>query len=467
MPVPSPIALLSAVSNAVDTVELRHAEPTSTPGIIGFRYFRSTVSLAAVVALAQADITAGGLASPAGILADAASPTILGKIYSRPHIPATVYFNDLPGAYGSVYYAAVVWNADGPSNITSAVALHQPATSPAWAAIVALETSIQVVFDQPVVAPTNRPGEGFTFLVNGAPRYSNTATQTDPSTVTFQMAGTISDNDTVVVSYDASVSNLTNATGANFAAAFTGVKATNQSAHAALLAVVCALDINQPEVITLLFSQPVTSIGGYANGLSVTANNVAVTFTSIAQGQDPRQLRVIFPGGFQYRDELMFSYAAASGDWVSGGYPIRNLIEQVVTNASRLGTPTDDYPLSSVVREQLNAKTGGIEATVGVDLNLIDQRLVDRFGPAMVDFGGVFGQTVLNPAGVFLPQDMRAVKAGISVSKRFLVPNKPQWAADAAAEWLNTMTQRIGTALGVLRTQDQQVVLGNRTVRQV
>lgn len=340
-------------------------------------------------------------------------------------------------------------------------------TIPAVSTIIVRENEIDVVYDIPINSSTNRPGEGFTFKVNGALKYANSAEISAADTVTFEMAGVISNEDTVLVSYDNSVSNIQDFSSSDLAASFTDLGTINQSQHAALLAVICAMSIIEPQVVTLVWSMPITSALGLEDGLSFKVNGSAVAFTTALNGQDPRQLRVTFPGGFQYRDAITFSYNPVVGDWVSAGFDIVAFTDYPVTNGSRLGTPTDDYPLSSVVREELVAVNGAVDGIIGIDLNLIDQRLVERYGPAIVDFGGTFGITLANPAGIFIAQDMRPIKTGMKITKRFAVANHPDYASVAADEWQNEMTQRIGTALGILRTTDQQVVLGDRTVRQV
>jgi hypothetical protein len=338
-------------------------------------------------------------------------------------------------------------------------------TTPSVSIIIARETTIDVVYDQAITSSTNRPGEGFTFKVNGAQKFANSADLTAADTITFQMAGVISNEDTVLVSYDDDVSNIENLSD-ELAPSFTDVGATNQSQHAALLAAVCALSIIEPNVITLVTSMPLSSTD-FEAGLSVKANGFSVPFDTVELGQDPRQLRITFPGGFSYGDTITFTYNPSIGDWQSAGYDIVAFTDYPVTNGSRLGTPNDNYPLSSVVREELEAINGAIDATIGIDLNHIDQKLVERYGPAVVDFGGTFGQTNDNPAGVFLAQDMRPIKSGMKVTKRFTSQGHSDWAQVAAAEWQDAVTQRIGTALGIMRTTDQQVVLGDRTVRQV
>ena len=132
-------------------------------------------------------------------------------------------------------------------------------------------------------------------------------------------------------------------------------------------------------------------------GLSFTVNGEPVLFDSVAPALDPRNIEVCFANSFQYGDEVLMTYDAGAGDWASAGYPINSIVELDITNASRIGTPNSDYPLSSVVREPLDPRQGSVFAKVGIDLNFVDRELVSRYGPTYIDCGGTFGATTTNP----------------------------------------------------------------------
>lgn len=465
MSIPSPITSLSAVSNGVESVELRHPEPAASPGVTGYKYFRSGVSSFDATSLAQAN--AADQSVIVGLVTDPDSPVIGGHQFSRGPVPEMVSIVDLPPSLGQTYYyAAVAWNLDGPSVPTVVSAGHFAPTAPVMVSMYVDQTTLDVVFDQPITSSTNRPGEGFAFLLNGDTVYSNSAEIVGVDTVRFTLAATISQGDLFEVSYDNSVSNLENLTDGASATSFASTAATNNSTHPRLLSAVLAQNLIDPYVISLTFSSPVTS-ADYLVGLTVLADASPVAVSSVAPDGDPRVLLITLSGSLTYASTITIQYDDATGDWASNGTPLVSLIDEPVTNASKIGTPSSDYPLSSVVRQPLAAKNGVIEATVAVDLNFVDNRLNDRYGPTAVDFGGTFGVSVENPSGVFVPQDMRSLQTGMSVTKKFLVPGFPQHAQVAANEWLATMTTRIEQALGRLRTFDQLTVLGEMTVRQV
>lgn len=337
--------------------------------------------------------------------------------------------------------------------------------NPVVSGAVAREVEIDVFFDQDVRSPTGRDAEGFTVRVNGVIAFADNAFFVNPTTLRLEMAGVISDRDTVGVVYDSNKGDLTDTAG-DYAVLDADVLAVNESNHAALRAVVIGLSKIDPERVTIIFSNPVTAVD-LAAGLSFTMGGEEVEFDSVVPSGDPRNLEVVFPNSFAYADDLLISYDASVGTWQSQGYPIVSFSELSVSNASRIGTPNSDYPLSSVVREPLEPKSGSVWAKMGIDLNFIDRLLVDRYGPVSLDTGGTFGASETLPQGVFLPQDLRRLTTGMEVAKEFRVQGRPDQAAIAAAEWLEVMTERVGIALGILRTQDRFVVLGQRTARQV
>ena len=506
MAVPTPVTNLTAISDLQNAITLRHDEPDGvSPVIAGYKYFHSAVSLADVLTQAQDDINVhlaaklvvppplDPVATPTvppanyagnsiGALTDEASNDVpVGQsVYglpppaptpmSRDNLAEDIYFvhvvGPAPATPQTHWYAVVVWNDDGPSAIATVEAVHRQESFPLVDSIIVRETELDVQFDQPVRSPTGRDGEGFTFRVNGVTAYADNAFFVTPSLLRFEMAGTISDRDTVLVSYDETRGDLTNTPATRDVLSFVEVQATNVSNHAALRAAVVALHKIDPQIITLIFSLPVTS-ADHAVGLSFEVNGEPAPFDTVGPAQDPRNIEVCFPNSFSYGDEILMTYDAGAGDWQSQGYAINSIVELDITNASRIGTPNSDYPLSSVVREPLDPRQGSVFAKVGIDLNFVDRELVSRYGPTRIDCGGTFGATTQNPQGVFLPQDLRALVTGMEIEKEFLVPGQPDQAAVAAAEWQESITERVGLALGILRTQDRFVVLGDRTARQV
>jgi hypothetical protein len=493
---PSSFAL-TATSDYASIIELSHPAVVATPAVLGYKYFVDT-SLSGVLAKAAADIAAdtaaranypppqgavptgfGGIVSNPLVLTDVGSSranfggptytqTPLAVQVSRLGIAGTVsfpYAAGTPGAAVTYYFAVVVWNEDGPSVVTTTSLVYGVPSAPVLRGASSSATELTATFDQPVTSSVGRFGDGFTFTVDGVAAVASAAVQVPgvPASILFTMASPLHDRDTVRISYDATKGDLTNIPGTNPVQTFLNAAVYNQSAAAALAAVVVALAATGSNLLTALFSLPVTS-SNYLNGLSFTANGVPVTPSGAAPGADPRELVVTFPNMFDATDAITMAYDSTAGDWQSSGYLLPSIPSIPVTNASRIGTA---YPLSSVIQEPLCARAGGIVATVGVDLNYVDRELVRRYGPISVDFGGTFGITPQNPAGVFIPQDLQILDTGLQVSKTFMVPGIPAYATDAGKDWLQVVTERIGVALGTLRTMDASVVLGELHVSQV
>lgn len=233
-----------------------------------------------------------------------------------------------------------------------------------------------------------------------------------------------------------------------------------------LLAAVCALDPAHPEKVTLIFDVPVTSVA-YATGLTMRNNGSSLAIVSAAQGTDTHQVVITLGGGPAYNAVLDVSFDQSTGDWHNSSDDVASFTNYAVTNASHVGDPDSAYPLSSVITEKLTAAGGVVVGVVSVDLNSVDANLVDQYEPQIVDFGGTFGVTDDNTAGVLILQDLRPLVDSMVVKKSFYVATHPDWAAIAAAEWETTMQTRIGSALANLRTIDSTVDYGNRVIKQV
>ncbi len=338
-------------------------------------------------------------------------------------------------------------------------------TVPTLSTVANDETTVSVTFSAAIVSASGQPGLGFTVTKNGA-AWAVTGASAASATVTLTVA-TISQGDLVEVAYNGTTGDLADfATGVDQVATFTATESTNSSEHAALLGVVVGLIAGENNIVTLVWSMPVTSVLGLATGLTFEVNGVSRSFTSAVAGGDPRQIRVTFPSTFTFDEGITFSYDSVAGDWTSG-VDIVAITDRTVTNASTVGTPTSDYPLSSVIREALTPVNGTVTAIVSLDLNWIDQRCCDRYGPATVDVGGTFGVTVGNPDGLFVAQSLKTLKSGLQIKQSFAATNHSDWAADAAAEWLTTITERIADSLNKVRQVDQSVVLGTQTIAQV
>lgn len=343
--------------------------------------------------------------------------------------------------------------------------------APVLSALNNTATLVNVVFDQAVTASTGRPGEGFSITVNGVARYADSAsivtTTVANDTVRLVLLGYVGEREVVKVSYSNATNNLQSVSQALPPANFTNRVSTNNSLHASLLSAVVAENCTDSDTLTLTWSLPIAS-AALATGVTIYQNGLSVPIVSVTQLPETRKLAIKAATGFQNQDVVTWSYDSALGDWTTSGYDIVTFLNQATVNASKLGTPGSQYPLSSIIREQLSPVNGTVNATVSIDLNSVDELIVSRYGPLNVDFGGTFGVTVDNPTGVVIPQDIKPISQGLVVTKAFFVlQSKPQWAATAATEWLGTITARVSAALGTGRTYDQATVLGNRTVSPV
>ncbi len=234
-----------------------------------------------------------------------------------------------------------------------------------------------------------------------------------------------------------------------------------------LLLAVCGVDEDHPELLTLVFDVPISSTA-YATGLSARADGVDLTVLSAVNGTDTHQIIATLSGGPAYTAVLDVSYDALTGDWSDGSTGLTASFTHIpAVNASKVGTASSVYPLSSVIGEKLLAAGGIITGIVSVDLNAIDANLVLQYEQQLIDFGGTFGITEDLPAGIVILQDRRPLADGLQVKKNFFVSGHSDWAADAAAEWETDAKAKIANALATLRTIDASVSLGNRVITQV
>lgn len=124
MAVPAALANFRVYSDG-SVITIAHDASAAVAAVKGYRYFRSSVSLADALAMVAADT---GLASPSGMILDAGQVVVSGLTYSRGAVLGTVTFSeDL--AYGTYYYAAVARNADGASAAVSATVVHSAAAA--------------------------------------------------------------------------------------------------------------------------------------------------------------------------------------------------------------------------------------------------------------------------------------------------------------------------------------------------
>ncbi len=126
----APVAPLGvfATSDLQSLVEVSWLAAVASPAVIGYRLFRSSVSQADAVSLAQADITSQ-TSTPSGQVTDPESPVISGSTYTRGNVRGAALFVDNPTIGGVYFYALVAWNSSGASAIVVASVVHSSPTS--------------------------------------------------------------------------------------------------------------------------------------------------------------------------------------------------------------------------------------------------------------------------------------------------------------------------------------------------
>ena len=467
MSVPNPIPSIALVSDGLTSVTLSHSIPSASPTLLGFRYFRSAVSLADVQALAAADVVAGALnSSQPGLITDVNIQVIGAQKFSRvpgQAVNGLVSYADPLGVFTQYWYAAVAWNSAGASTVTTATVLHLQGAQVVSAS--STDLAVSVLFNQNLVSTTGQPGRGFTVTSNGVP-IGITAAVLNPDlrTVVLTCSPRLANGDVILVSFNRLLGDLASQSGAVLPVSFTNQAVTNASVMARLVGATIARRITDPAVITVAFTAAVA--GDPLAGFSFMTNAITIAPTTAVRSVDGRMIRFTFAQAFQFSDEVVLSYSPALGSLTSGVFldPISNL---PVTNASKVGTPLAEFPLSSVIRQPLVALAGGVTATLLLDLNSTDQSIADQFGPATVDFGGVYGITIVGQPGYSLPSNPVVLAPGVQISAKFFIAGQPQTAAQVATEWVERSTVAINQALGQLRVQAEATLLGGQTVRMV
>lgn len=104
------------------------------------------------------------------------------------------------------------------------------------------------------------------------------------------------------------------------------------------------------------------------------------------------------------------------------------------------------HPITYVVKEELKYKDGWVFASVLLDIRTTDTDFLNKFGPAIVDFGGTYGTN-------FIPQDRRRLVDELRVVKSFKSCISMADAATQAQLWQNTMVNRVTRAIWDIRNQ--------------
>jgi hypothetical protein len=307
---------------------------------------------------------------------------------------------------------------------------------------------------------------GFTLTVNAAPTAITVVTKV-ANGIWFQTASPFLDSDTVQLTYAGS--NLVDAaTSTDPVAAFAATTAPPFWLNGNLVRS-ALVPLAAPDTIVITLRDPVASLtNNLKNGLAVTINAVAVSLTSAVVTGTGRTVTIDLTNDVSYNDTVVVTYTSGSGDWyaVEANTAVASFTV-TADNASVVGTPESEYPLSTVIAEPLAITDNVVTAKLTVSLNSVDREIASRYAPTF-DQGGYYGLPTVNPpTGFFVPSKQLPIRDGQVYAYAFSIPGNPQWASLAAAEWLSTMVARIGISLNTARATDQSITLGNRTITQV
>jgi hypothetical protein len=324
-------------------------------------------------------------------------------------------------------------------------------------------SQVLVAYDQDITRVAVLPWDtGFTLRVNTVPTPITLATKVANG---IELSAPFLETDVVDLAY-AGTNLVDAATSLSAVPTFTATAAPPfwEAAPFLLSAIIAQA---APANIVLTFRDPVASLSGDLKAaLTMTIDAVAVPLTTATATGDGRTVTIATTADFSYNNVVAITYTP--GDWydLDDNTPVSGFTI-TATNASSVGTPESDYPLSTVIAEPLSIVGNAVTATFSCSLNSVDRELVNRYAP-MFDQGGYFGLPTVNPpTGYFVPGKLIPVRDGQTYSYVFTIPGHTEWATLAAAEWLATMVVRVGVALNTARATDQGITLGVRTITQV
>lgn len=330
--------------------------------------------------------------------------------------------------------------------------------------------TLYLIYDRAVTGTVAQELDGYTFTLTLGGPIVPVFSSFDNNAIVCSLPGVVG-ADTLTVDYNDAVGNTIEAVAPNDpVASFTGEVAVTYYAQP-LVRRACVAFTGNNDDVTIFFSEPVASISGdLLLGLTIEYDDVALDLSgaTAALNDDQTELTITTGTNASYDTIVDVIYDESPGDlytWPSG--LVADFTLNDIDNKSTDGLPNSDYPLSVVIGKPVvvcqNVATGCID----VNLNIIDQELVKRYGPVELYTGGTFGVTVGNPAGITVVGGMVPIVDGAEICLEFNSAVDVAWATDAALDWTNTMVSRVGIALGTVRTTDQGVTLGDRTINQV
>jgi len=122
-------------------------------------------------------------------------------------------------------------------------------------------------------------------------------------------------------------------------------------------------------------------------------------------------------------------------------------------SSSSSSLDSDEITRSTLVVEKLTYKDSRVYASVWMDMRYEDSQRIAKYGPALVDFGGTYGNT-------FIAQDVRKVVNNLKITKVFIEAT-PALAATYARIWQQTMIDRVNTELWRVRNARKAALEGS------
>ena len=325
---------------------------------------------------------------------------------------------------------------------------------------------LRIQYDQGLQVSSGLPGGGWVVQVNGvvAPVTSGAFVTTSVANDTIQLTLTnpVHTGDVVLVAYTPGF--LQNAA-LEAAPALSNQTVANGSLNPQLLGAVVNQGSGGATLLTLNWNRAVTGSSATL-GFTVLVNGISRGVTSGVFGATGFQQVLTLTSAIQAADLVTIAYSSSTGVLTSGGIPVVSFTAQPVTNASTLG----GYSVTSasyVVQPPVTITNSQVSASIQLDLGIVDQGVVGRQGPLLVDFGGTFGVSGQNPSGFLLLQDLRPLADQMTVTVTFYQAGGNANAAFAGSDWQSQIRARIASAMAAARTLDTSYTLAGQVVTAV
>lgn len=331
-------------------------------------------------------------------------------------------------------------------------------------------TTLYVIFDRAIQATGGSELDGFTFTKTPGPiAVVPVFSSIDQNALIATLPSSVGAAETLNVDYVSGSGTITDAaTGLDPATSF-NVDAVAYFSSPLIRRATAGEGSN--DLVKVYLSEPVASpTDDLLTGLTIEVDDVALDLTgaTVTLNSDQTILTIDTGSNFVYNDVVDVIYDDGVGDlytWPTGA--LASFTLNAVDNLSTDGLPDGDYPLSVAIGKQLEVVQNVAKPCINIYLNPIDIELVQKYGPVRVFTGGTFGVTVGNPSGITVAGGFVEIVDGAQVKIDFNDPASTVNSVDAATDWLSTIITKIGVELGKVRSTDQGITIGNRTINQV